>query len=68
MVDISKETTLDELVRKYPSSIRVLMQYGIKGLACGQPVWGTLGSVAAENGYSEKEIDDLVHVLKRELT
>lgn len=65
--DITKEITIEELVTKYPKSVTFLMEKGIRCLACGEPIWGTLESAAAEKGYSPEQIDDLVTELKTKL-
>ncbi|NIR53173.1 DUF1858 domain-containing protein, partial [candidate division KSB1 bacterium] len=39
---IRKDTTIEELVRAHPESVRYLMEKGIKCIACGEPIWGTL--------------------------
>lgn len=39
---IEKTIFIEDLVREYPSSVRFLMEKGIKCIACGEPIWGTL--------------------------
>lgn len=58
-----RDTPIEELVAKYPRSVRFLMERGIKCLACGEPVWGTVASSARDKGLSEAEIDVLVREL-----
>lgn len=65
---INKQTTIEQLVTLYPKSVRFLMDKGIKCIACGEPIWGTLESSAEEKGFSEQEIDKLVEELKSEIT
>jgi len=67
MSPITRDISIEELVREYPASVSFLMENGIKCLACGEPLWGTLGSAAAEKGYSDAEIDILVDDLNRRL-
>jgi hypothetical protein len=60
---ITKDISIEELVRIIPGSVTYLMENGIKCLACGEPIWGTLESAAREKGFSDSEIykfvDDL---------
>jgi methionine synthase II (cobalamin-independent) len=50
MTVINENTTIEEIVREYPELIRPLMQYGIKCVMCGEPIWGTLKENAQEKG------------------
>ncbi len=58
---IQRETTIEEIVREYPELIRPLMEYGIKCVLCGEPIWGTLEENAREKGITNVDqiIDDL---------
>jgi len=60
MRNISKDISIDTLVTEHPKSVRFLMEKGIKCLACGEPIWGTLESSAKEKGFSNEEIDNLI--------
>ena len=51
---------IEELVRQIAASVTYLMQKGIKCLACGEPIWGTLESAAREKGFDDREIDEFV--------
>lgn len=57
---ISKETTIEELVDILPESVRYLMQKGIRCIACGEPIWGTLEEAAKEKSFSDAEIEMFV--------
>lgn len=62
---ITGETTIEDLVRLIPGSVRYLMEQGIKCLACGEPIWGTLESAAREKGFSSDDIERFVNDLNR---
>ncbi len=47
---IHADTTIEEIVQDYPELIRPLMQFGIKCVMCGEPIWGTLKENAEEKG------------------
>ncbi len=66
-IKIEKDISIEELVTDYPKSVSFLMDKGVKCIACGEPIWGTLESVAQEKGFSEQDIDKLVVDLKKEL-
>jgi hypothetical protein len=54
---------IEDLVQQVPEAVTYLMRKGIKCLACGEAVWGTLESAAKEKGFSEQEITIFVHDL-----
>lgn len=64
---ISKDVLIEDLVTDYPASVRFLREKGIRCLACGEPIWGTLKEAAAEKGFSENEIDKIVDELSATL-
>jgi hypothetical protein len=57
---ITKDISIEELVQDVPDSVKYLMENGIKCLACGEPIWGTLKSAAKEKGFSDSEIQRFV--------
>ncbi|MBM4159974.1 MAG: DUF1858 domain-containing protein [Ignavibacteria bacterium] len=57
---ITENILIEDLVNQVPSSVSYLMTRGIKCLACGEPVWGTLGEAAREKGFSDAEIERFV--------
>ncbi|MBN1541427.1 DUF1858 domain-containing protein [candidate division KSB1 bacterium] len=61
---IDKQSLIEDLVREYPVAVRFLMERGVRCLACGEPVWGTLESAAREKGFTVEEIDRLVEDLR----
>jgi len=62
---IRADISIEELVRVVPGSVRYLMEQGIKCLACGEAIWGTLESAAREKGFSQEQIDRFVDDLTR---
>ena len=61
---IHEHITIEDLVREYPRSVKFLAEKGIKCIACGEPIWGTLRDAAVKKGYGENEIEQLVEALK----
>jgi methionine synthase II (cobalamin-independent) len=57
---ITKDISIEELVQNNPDSVRYLMDKGIKCLACGEPIWGTLESASKEKGFANSEIQRFV--------
>jgi len=63
MMEIRKNTTIEELVEKVPESVAYLSKKGIRCIMCGEPIWGTLEEAAQEKGVSDEEIDQVVQEL-----
>ena len=61
---ITKDITIEDLVDNVPQSVKYLMNEGIKCIACGEPIWGTLEDAAKEKGYTEKDIERFVRDLQ----
>lgn len=53
---IQKDIEIEELVRSFPYSVRYLMEKGIRCIACGEPIWGTLEEAAKEKGFQDADI------------
>ncbi|MBN1131716.1 MAG: hypothetical protein JXR52_00775 [Bacteroidales bacterium] len=62
---ITKNITIEDLVTLKVSSVKYLSDKGIKCIACGEPIWGTLEEAAKEKGFSDAEIEGFVRDLER---
>lgn len=62
---INKDILIEDLVREYPDSVHFLMEKGIKCIACGEPIWGTLEDAAVEKGFTAAQIEALVTELNQ---
>ena len=60
---ITAGISIEELVEILPGSVTYLSRKGIKCIACGEPIWGTLEEAAREKGFGEKEIAEFVREL-----
>ncbi len=60
---ITADTTIEEIVNDYPELVRPLMEYGIKCVVCGEPIWGTLQENADEKGV--ERLPEIVSELNR---
>lgn len=57
---ITKDISIEELIEEVPASVKYLSEKGIKCIACGEPIWGTLEDAAKEKGFSDNEIDSFI--------
>ena len=55
-MEITKDISIEDLVNQKVDSVRYLADKGIKCIACGEPIWGTLEQAAREKGFSDQEI------------
>ncbi|MBE0653706.1 MAG: DUF1858 domain-containing protein [Bacteroidales bacterium] len=62
---IRKETNIEDLVNALPASVKYLEERGIKCIACGEPIWGTIEEAAREKGFEKADIDVFVKDLKK---
>ncbi len=53
---ITKEIEIEDLVNDYAFSVKYLSEQGIRCIACGEPIWGTLEEAAKEKDFSDEEI------------
>ena len=52
---ITKNSTVEEVVLRYPDSVEIFFKYGIPAIACGTPIWGTIGENAERYNVSDVE-------------
>jgi len=62
---IDEKISIEELVEILPSSVTYLSKKGIKCIACGEPIWGTLEEAAREKGFGKYEIIEFVRELNQ---
>lgn len=62
---ITKDITIEELVQLKVSVVGYLADRGIKCIACGEPIWGTLEEAARGKGYSDEDIEGFVRDLNK---
>lgn len=49
MEEITKDTTIEEVLEKFPMTVGTFMEYKIPSLVCGEPLWGTVEEVFVPN-------------------
>jgi hypothetical protein len=62
---ITKDTSIEELVEIVPGAITYLMEKGIKCIACGEPIWGTIETAAKEKGFDDAAVAGFVAELNK---
>lgn len=62
-MEITKDISIEDLVSQKVEAVRYLADKGIKCIACGEPIWGTLEQAAMEKGFNEEEIAGFIREL-----
>jgi hypothetical protein len=52
---LDADITIEELVAAVPAAPAVLRRHGLVCIECGEPLWGTLGDLAAGKGTANLE-------------
>jgi hypothetical protein len=60
---ISKESLVEDLVKDYPTTVKVFARHKMPCIVCGEPLWGTVGENAARYGAN---LEDLLRDLQAE--
>ncbi len=50
MDEITEDMTVEEVLERYPETVKVFMDLEIPCLVCGEPLWGTLKETAERYG------------------
>jgi len=66
MEKITKHMTIEEVVKEFPQTVKVFMDFGIQAIVCGDPLWGTVEEEAEKAGV--KETDKLLEALNKAAT
>ena len=62
-MEITRDISIEDLVSQKVEAVRYFALKGIKCIACGEPIWGTLEQAAREKGFNEEEIAEFVRDL-----
>ncbi|MBN1651742.1 MAG: hypothetical protein JW857_10465 [Bacteroidales bacterium] len=63
-ISLDKTIEIEDLVNHFPKSVKYLSEKGIRCIACGEPIWGTLEEAALEKGFDQEQIALFVQELK----
>lgn len=64
-MSITKHITIEDLVEQFPFSVRFMAEQGIRCIACGEPIWGTLEEACLEKNMDANKIDEIVNELNK---
>ena len=60
---IKPDDLVEDVVSRYPQTVRIFMTHNFPCLVCGEPVWGTIEENALRNGLSRTSISALMNDL-----
>ena len=64
---ISKEMTIGDFVKEYPSLTPILLNEGVHCVGCGASYWETIEQGLAGHGKTDKEIDIVIKKLNKNI-
>jgi len=57
---ITKEMTLGEVIKKFPSAVEIIQDYGLTCVGCGVAFWEPLGAAAKGHGITDKQLHEMI--------
>lgn len=65
-IEVSLETSVEDLVEKYPEAVGFLSRHGVRCIRCGEPLWCTLGELLREDDIENPQrlLDELIEYLR----
>lgn len=60
---ITKDTQIEDIVEEHPYLVPDLAYHGIQCVACGEPIWGTIGEQAERKGV--KNLDAILQSMNQ---
>ncbi len=60
MIKVDRNILIEELIEKYPASVKFLSEKGIRCIICGEPIWGTLEEACIEKNFDAEKIDSII--------
>ncbi|HEC79386.1 MAG TPA: DUF1858 domain-containing protein [candidate division WOR-3 bacterium] len=63
---ITEQTSVEEIVAKYPGMTKVFIDFGLPCLVCGEPFWGTVEELARQNNVDLKSLIKALNKKKEE--
>jgi methionine synthase II (cobalamin-independent) len=59
-MEITPDILIEDLVELYPDSVKILREYGLICVICGEPIWGTLDDLAKSKGIDDETIRQMI--------
>jgi len=63
---ITGDTLIEDVVRAYPKSVSVFLEFGIRAIVCGDVIWGTVKDEAERVGADLEKLLEALNKLTEE--
>ena len=60
MTSINNDTLVEDLVHAWPDGVSFFMQRGVKCIACGEPIWGSIGDLCRSKGMTDETVNEVL--------
>jgi hybrid cluster-associated redox disulfide protein len=67
MAEVTKESSIGEIVRQHPETIEVFLKYGLHCIGCPASMMETLEQGAAGHGMTEEDIKKMVEEINQKI-
>jgi len=61
---ISGEIQVADLIEAYPDALKILLEFNLPCIVCGEPVWGNLGELCQDHNLSPQDTEKLMSRLQ----
>jgi len=61
---ISEEIQVEDLIGNYPDALKILLEFNLRCIICGEPVWGNLGELIRDHKLSAQDTEKLLSRLR----
>lgn len=64
---VTKETTIGEVVKKYPHAVQILTSYGLHCIGCQIATWESIEEGCRVHGIDDETIDKMVNEINEKM-
>lgn len=65
MAKIKPEDLVEEVIQKYPQTVKIFMDFDFPCLICGEPVWGTIKENADRSGITGEKFEKMMEAVNK---
>lgn len=67
MDKITAQTSVEDVLKKYPTLVHVFIEHRLPCLVCGEPFWGTIEELSRQHHIDVKGLINKLNQKKREI-
>ncbi len=65
MATIKPDDLVEDVIQKYPQTVKIFMDFDFPCLICGEPVWGTIRENADRNNITGEKFEEMMNALNK---